>query len=95
MDLTEQLVTRKKELETKKTSNYLTSLDIQIRALGIAEGLTSTELPNDMTAWYCKAYKTIGEGKYTLAAQTARKGNFPKQLFGRILKEEMTKRLAA
>ena len=88
---TRQLVTSKKELEQLVTSNKLTSLDIQVRALTIAEGLTSTEAPNDMTAWYCKAFKTLGEGKYTAIADMARKGNRPKSLFGWLLKQELSK----
>lgn len=88
---TEQLVTSKKKLEKLVTSNKLTSLDIQIRSLEIARGLTSTIEPNDMTAWYCKAFKTLGEGRYTMIAQSARKGNNPKALFGWLLKQELNK----
>ena len=91
-NFTEQLVTSKKKLEKLVTSNYLTSLDIQIRALEIARGLTSIVEPNDMTGWYCKAFKTLGEGRYTMIAQSARKGNNPKALFGWLLKQEMAKR---
>lgn len=86
--LTEQLVTRKLKLETH---NKLTSLDIQLRALEIARGLTSTLEPNDMTAWYCLAYKKLGEGKYAACASMARKGHSPKNLFSWILKQELNK----
>lgn len=89
----EELVTSNKRLEIRNylTSNKLTSLEIQERALGLAEGLTSTEDPNDMTAWYCKAYRTIGEGKYTMCVSMARKTSVtkPKSLFGWLLKQEM------
>jgi len=88
---TKQLVTSNKKLEQLVTSNKLTSLDIQTRALTIAEGLTSTQAPNDMTAWYCKAFKVLGEGKYTAIAGMAKKGNNPKALFGWLLKQEMNK----
>ena len=88
-NLAQELVTRKKELALNR--NKLTSLDIQIRALGIASGLTSTEDPNDMTAWYCKAYIALGEGKYTALAQMAKKGDKPMSLFGWLLKNEMGK----
>lgn len=88
---TKQLVTSNKKLEQLVTSNKLTSLDIQTRALVIAEGLTSTQAPNDMTAWYCKAFKTIGEGKYMAIASMARKGNKPSSLFGWLLKQELSK----
>jgi hypothetical protein len=84
-----QLVTSKQKLVS--TSNKLTSLEIQERALVIADGLTSTEKPNDMTAWYCKAYKILGEGKYTAIAQAARKEN-SKKLFGWLLKQELNKK---
>lgn len=87
-----QLVTSKQKLVS--TSNELTSLEIQERALLIADGLTSTQKPNDMTAWYCKAYKLLGEGKYTALAKSAHNGRSPKSLFGYLLKEEMNKRLA-
>lgn len=88
---TEQLVTSKKKLEELVTSNKLTSLDIQIRSLEIARGLTSITEPNDMTGWYCKAFKSLGEGRYTMIAQSARKGNNPKALFGWLLKQELSK----
>lgn len=80
-----------RELVTSKivTRNKLTSLDIKDRALGLAEGLTSTESPNDMTAWYCHAYKQLGEGRYCAAAGAARSGKQPKRLFGWLLKNEM------
>lgn len=93
-DMREQLVTSKKKLEELVTSNYLTSLDIQNRALGIAEGLTSTEDPHNMTGWYCQAYKHLGEGRYTMVANAARKGRNPKSLFGWLLKQEMNKTYA-
>jgi hypothetical protein len=86
--ITSQLVTRKLELETR---NKLTSLDTQLRALEIARGLTSLVEPNDMTGWYCQAYKTLGEGKYTMIAGMARKGRSPKNLFSWLLKQEMSK----
>lgn len=86
--ITEQLVTRNLKLETR---NELTSLEVQIRALEIASGLTSIEEPNNMTQWYCKAYRALGEGRYMFAAAMARKGNNPQHLFSWILKQEMTK----
>lgn len=88
---TKQLVTSNKELEQLVTTNKLTSFDIQNRALGIAQGLTSTVEPNDMTAWYCKAYKTLGEHKYSALVSMAKKGNSPKALFGWLLKQELSK----
>lgn len=86
-----QLVTSKKKLVTRK--QLVTSYEVKIRALGLADGLTSTTPPNDMTAWYCKAYKTIGEGKYAAIASMARQPEVrsPKSLFGYLLKEEMQK----
>lgn len=90
--ITSQLVTSKEKLEKLVTSNKLTSLDIQERALRIAMGLTSLEEPNDMTGWYCLAYKKLGEGRYTAVAQAARAGNTPKSLFGYLLKQEMNKK---
>lgn len=86
-----QLVTSKKKQEQLVTSNKLTSLDIQLRALTIAEGLTSLEAPNDMTGWYCKAYKSLGESKYAALASMARNGNSPQRLFGWLLKNEMSR----
>jgi len=88
--LKEQLVTSNLKLVTR---NKLTSLEIQTRALNIAEGLTSIEAPNDMTAWYCKAYRTIGEGKYMMCARSAKMPGIkkPKSLFSWLLKQEMEK----
>lgn len=87
-----ELVTSNLKLETRNT-NSLTSLEIQRRALSIGLGLTSTESPNDMTSWYCKAYKTIGEGRYQMCADAARKPSVkkPSSLFGWLLKQEMSK----
>lgn len=87
MGYKDQLVTSKKKL----VSTSLTSLEVRQRALMIAVGLTSTMEPNDMTAWYCKAYKALGEQKYTALASMARQGKKPKSLFGYLLKEELAK----
>ena len=84
-----QLVTSKMKLVS--TSNELTSLEIKGRALLIAAGLTSTIEPNDMTGWYCKAFKTLGEHKYSALASMARKGDRPSSLFGWLLKQELNK----
>lgn len=89
-----ELVTSNKKLEKLVTSNKLTSLEIRIRALTIAEGLTSTVEPNDMTGWYCDAYKKLGESRYTMTANAAREGKNPKKLFGWLLKREMEKKNA-
>jgi len=86
-----QLVTSNKKLEQLVTSKELTSYEIKERALIIAAGLTSTEAPNDMTAWYCKAYKTLGEHKYSALASMAKEGRSPKGLFGWLLKQELNK----
>lgn len=86
-----QLVTSNKKLEKLVTSNKLTSLEIQQRALFIAGTMACTEAPNDMTAWYCKAYRTLGEGRYSAIAKMASKGNKPQSLFGWLLKQEMAK----
>lgn len=87
MGYRDQLVTSKKKL----VSTSLTSLEIRSRALLIAAGLTSTVEPNDMTAWYCKAFMTLGEQKYTALASMARQGKKPKSLFGYLLKQELAK----
>jgi len=89
--LKEQLVKSNQKLGN--LNNKLTSLEVQVRALGIGFGLTSTEAPNDMTSWYCKAYKTLGEGKYQMCADMARKNGVkkPASLFGWLLKQEMSK----
>ena len=86
-----QLVTSNMRETKLLTSNKLTSLEIRRRALTIAEGLTSTEPPNDMTAWYCKSYRSIGEIKYMACASIARQPGVrsPNKMFGYLLKEEM------
>lgn len=92
-----ELVTSRKFMKT--TSNELTSLEVKERALEIARGLTSTIAPNDMTAWYCKAYKLLGESRYTAVVAAAReadcdpsKGQSQKKIFGWLLKKEMSRR---
>lgn len=92
MKLGEVLSSKKKTLSSNKvlSSSEMTSLQIRNRALSIADGLTSTE--KDFTAWYCKAYKSLGEGKYAACASMARQPNVsnPKTLFSYLLKEEMS-----
>lgn len=91
-----ELVTSKSKLETRElvTSCRLTSVQVRERALGIADGLTSTEHPNDMTAWYCKAYRVLGESRYATCASLARQPDVrsPKKLFGYLIKQEMAAR---
>lgn len=84
-----ELVTSNRKLEKLVTCNKLTSLQIRERALAYGEGLTRTDDGDDLTAWYCKAFKTIGEGRYKMCADAARKGNKPMSLFGFLLKQEM------
>ena len=88
MGYKQQLVTSNQKLVS--TSNKLTSLEVKARALLIAGELASTIAPNDMTAWYCKAYKALGEGRYTGCAKAAQKENSPR-LFGWLLKQELNK----
>ena len=66
MESTEQLVTSNYVTRFKQPKKLVTSLDIRDKALVIAEGLTSTTAPNDMTGWYCKAFKQLGESKILL-----------------------------
>ncbi len=89
--LKELVTSKNQEIQELVTSNKLTSLEVQERALVIAQGLTSLIEPNDMTAWYCKAFRTLGQDKYEQCAKSARKGRSPKSLFGYLLKQEMIK----
>lgn len=84
-----QLVTS--YIANTKLVTSLTSSDIKLRALTIADGLTSTEQPNDMTAWYCKAFKELGESRYTALVSMAKEGRKPKSLFGWLIKKELSK----
>lgn len=91
MQTLSQLVTSNSKLGTR---NKLTSLEIRERALSIAGELASTEAPNDMTAWYCKAYRVIGEQRFTAVASMARDVTVknPRKMFGWLLREEMKAR---
>ena len=86
-----QLVTSNMRETKLITSNKLTSLEIRQRALTIADGLTSTTPPNDMTAWYCKAYRSLGESKYIACVSIAKQPGVrsPNKMFGYLLKEEL------
>jgi hypothetical protein len=87
-----ELVTSK--LETRqKLKQLVTSLEIRVRVLEIAHGLTCTDYPNDMTGWYCKCYKELGEQRFQIVASSARQGRTPKALFGWLLKQEMGKHI--
>lgn len=79
------LSTKYLKIQDKKT---LSSIEVQERALLIAGALADEQ----WTGWYCKAFKTLGEGRYTAVAKTALTGNNPKTLFGWLLKQELAKR---
>lgn len=92
-----QLVTSKLELVTRKKlvtsfEKRLTNLETRVRVLEIAGELACVEPPNNLTAWYCLCYKTLGESMFMAVATMAREGRQPKRLFGWLLKQEMTKK---
>lgn len=91
MQSVSQLVTSNKRLNKLVTSNELTSYQVKTRALGLAEGLTSLTEPNDMTAWYCLAFRRLGEARYSALASMARSGRNPRSLFGWLIKQELGK----
>ena len=76
-----------------KLGQRLTSLEVRVRVLELGQGLLSTDYPNDMTAWYCKCYKELGEQKFAIICSMARQGKSPKSLFGWLLKQETMKKL--
>jgi hypothetical protein len=86
-----ELVTSKKKLDL--ISNKLTSLEIRVRVLELGRDLLSVDYPNDMTGWYCKCYKELGEQKFAIICSMARQGRTPKQLFGWLLKRETLKKM--
>lgn len=79
-----------KQLITTYNKAQLTPLEIRERSLMIASGLTIAQ----WVGWYCKGFKLLGEGRYTALATMARAGRDPKNLFSRLLREEMDARLA-
>lgn len=87
-----QLVTSKKQLETR---NKLTSLEVRNRALSIMGDLASTQAPNDMTAWYCKAYRVLGESRLMAITKMARDPSVrnQKRMAGWLISEEMKARV--
>ena len=91
-----ELVTSKKELVNSlklvtSCQNRLTNLETRVRVLELGRDLLSLEYPNDMTAWYCKCFKELGEVKFGIICSMARQGKKPKQLFGWLLKQELMK----
>ena len=86
-----QLVTSNKKLETR---NKLTSLEVRNRALSIMGDLASTQAPNDMTAWYCKAYRVLGESRLMAITKMARDPSVrnQKRMAGWLISEEMKAR---
>ena len=86
-----QLVTSKKQLETR---NKLTSLEVRNRALSIMGDLASTQAPNDMTAWYCRAYRVLGESRLMAITKMARDPSVrnQKRMAGWLISEEMKAR---
>ena len=94
--LISELVTSKKELVNSlklitSCQKQLTSLEIRVRVLELGRDLLCVDYPNDMTAWYCKCYKELGEVKFGIICSLARDGRKPKSLFGWLLKQEVMK----
>lgn len=89
--VTRKLETRIKEKELKQLVTSLTSLETRVRVLELAHGLTCTDYPNDMTGWYCKCFKELGEQRFQIVCSIARQGRSPKSLFGYLLKQETSK----
>lgn len=92
-----ELVTSKKELVNSlklvtSCQKRLTNLETRVRILELGTGLLCLDYPNDMTAWYCKCYKELGETKFAIVCSMARQGKKPKQLFGWLLKQELMKK---
>ena len=56
--------------------------------------LASTKAPNDMTAWYCKAYRVLGESRLIAITKMARDPSVrnPKSMAGWLISEEMKAR---
>lgn len=91
-DSLSQLVTSKKEVVS---SNYLTSYEVGIRVKEIIGDLGSYTSPN-LTGWYCKAYRLLGESMLTGIVSHCRSDTTivnPKKIFGSMVKEQMAKRL--
>jgi len=91
-----ELVTSKKKLVNSlklvtSLDKKLTNLEIRVRVLELGRDLLCLEYPNDMTAWYCKCYKELGEQKFGIICSMARQGKKPKSLFGWLLKQEIMK----
>lgn len=72
------------------STKYLTPIEIKERAMIIAGDMASEE----WCSWYCKAFTTLGEQRYTVIAHTAKTGKNPRTLFGWLLKQEMKQVLA-
>ena len=80
-----------KNKSIQRIETRLTNLEVRVRVLELGRDLLSLEYPNDMTAWYCKAYKELGETKFGIICSMARQGRKPKQLFGWLLKQALLK----
>ena len=80
-----------KNKSIQRIETRLTNLEVRVRVLELGRDLVSIDYPNDMTAWYCKAYKELGETKFGIICSMARQGRKPKQLFGWLLKQELMK----
>ncbi len=85
--------TRKKKIENRNelTRYELTGLEIRDRALYLAGNLASVDPPNDMTGYYCKAFRMLGESRYSAVVTACNQPGIraPSHLFGYLLKEEM------
>lgn len=80
-----KLVSSKTEI--LNTQKLLTNTEVRQRVLILADGLTA----DHMTAWYCKAFRTLGESRFSAVCSTARDPQVrdSKRLFGWLLKQEL------
>jgi len=88
MSLGQVLSTKKKTLNTEVLStSSMTSFQIRNRVEEIGGDLLSA----DFIAWYCKAYKILGEMKFAAIVSMARQPGVKnsRTLFGHLLREEM------
>lgn len=82
------LSTKSEELKTKlQSTKYLSNLDIKERVTYLSGSLVDEK----WIPWYCKAYRELGEHKYTAIVSMAKQGDNPRTLLGWLLKQELAK----
>ena len=83
----DEVLSTKYEIRNTQENLVFSNLEINHRVTLIVEGVGNKK----WIAWYCKAYKQLGEETLMRLVSMAKTGKNPSTLFSYLLKQEMDK----